>query len=215
MGASKRLAEMVCQGLQEQSKEREVFTKFVIVRFGNVLGSSGSVIPKFREQIARGGPITITHPEITRYFMSIPEAAQLVMQAGLMGKGADIFVLDMGEPVKIAALAADMIRLSGLQTDEIKIEYIGLRPGEKLYEELLAHDEHTLPTPHQKLRIAVARSVDKIWVKKLLKWIESCQSIDETVIKTELKSWVEEYNPQQHLPLEALETLSAEQVTIH
>ncbi len=215
MGASKRLAEMVCQGLQEQAKEKEIATKFVIVRFGNVLGSSGSVIPKFREQIARGGPITITHPEITRYFMSIPEAAQLVMQAGLMGKGGDIFVLDMGEPVKIAALAADMIRLSGLQTDEIKIEYVGLRPGEKLYEELLADDEHTLPTPHQKLRIAVARSVDKIWVKKLLKWIESCQSLDEASIKTELKSWVEEYNPQQHIPLEALEALRAEQVTIH
>jgi len=167
MGASKRLAEMVCQGLQDQSKPdaNEAATKFVIVRFGNVLGSSGSVIPKFREQIAKGGPITITHPEITRYFMSIPEAAQLVMQAGLMGKGGEIFVLDMGEPVKIAALAADMIRLSGLQVDDIKIEYVGLRPGEKLYEELLADDEHTMPTPHEKLRIALARPVDKTWVK--------------------------------------------------
>jgi FlaA1/EpsC-like NDP-sugar epimerase len=129
MGASKRLAEMVCQGLQGNAG-----TRFVVVRFGNVLGSSGSVIPKFREQIAKGGPVTITHPEITRYFMSIPEAAQLVMQAGLMGNGGEIFVLDMGEPVKIAALAADMIRLSGLLVDDIKIEYVGLRPGEKLYE---------------------------------------------------------------------------------
>ncbi len=195
MGASKRLAEMVCQGLQELVKDNGQTTKFVIVRFGNVLGSSGSVIPKFREQIAKGGPVTITHPEITRYFMSIPEAAQLVMQAGLMGAGGDIFVLDMGEPVKISALAADMIRLSGLQTDEIKIEYVGLRPGEKLYEELLADDEHTLPTPHEKLRIAVARSVDKVWVKKLLKWIDEVQEANETDIKNELKLWVEEYIP--------------------
>lgn len=195
MGASKRLAEMVCQGLQEPLNKKVNATKFVIVRFGNVLGSSGSVIPKFREQIAKGGPVTITHPEITRYFMSIPEAAQLVMQAGLMGAGGDIFVLDMGEPVKIAALAADMIRLSGLQTDEIKIEYVGLRPGEKLYEELLADDEHTLPTPHEKLRIAVARNVDKTWVKRLLKWIDSVQEANETDIKNELKIWVEEYIP--------------------
>lgn len=215
MGASKRLAEMVCQGLQEDAKAQASATKFVIVRFGNVLGSSGSVIPKFREQIAKGGPITITHPEITRYFMSIPEAAQLVMQAGLMGKGGDIFVLDMGEPVKIAALAADMIRLSGLQTDEIQIEYIGLRPGEKLYEELLAHDELTMPTPHHKLRIAVARSVNKAWVKKLLKWIESCQYVNEGVIKTELKTWVEEYNPQHHFATSELDKLNFEQMTVH
>lgn len=196
MGASKRLAEMVCQGLQEPISGNNHTTKFVIVRFGNVLGSSGSVIPKFREQIAKGGPITITHPEITRFFMSIPEAAQLVMQAGLMGAGGDIFVLDMGEPVKIAALAADMIRLSGLQVDDIKIEYIGLRPGEKLYEELLADDEHTLPTPHEKLRIAVARVVDKAWVNKLLKWIDNVREANESDIKNDLKTWVEEYIPQ-------------------
>jgi FlaA1/EpsC-like NDP-sugar epimerase len=188
MGASKRLAEMVCQGLQEKKG-----TRFVIVRFGNVLGSSGSVIPKFREQIAKGGPVTVTHPEITRFFMSIPEAAQLVMQAGVMGSGAEIFVLDMGEPVKIASLAQDMIRLSGLHEDEIKIIYTGLRPGEKLYEELLADDEHTLPTPHKKLRIAVARSADIVWVKKLLKWIDVMQGMDERVIKEELKIWVDEY----------------------
>ena len=188
MGASKRLAEMVCQGLQEKTG-----TRFVIVRFGNVLGSSGSVIPKFREQIAKGGPLTVTHPEITRYFMSIPEAAQLVMQAGLMGTGAEIFVLDMGEPVRIADLAKDMIRLSGLQEDEIKIEYTGLRPGEKLYEELLADDELTLPTPHPKLRIAIARTADKAWVDALLKWIDTSATADESVIKQELKIWVEEY----------------------
>lgn len=217
MGASKRLAEMVCQGLQDPFKQDtdDTATKFVIVRFGNVLGSSGSVIPKFREQIAKGGPVTITHPEITRYFMSIPEAAQLVMQAGLMGKGGDIFVLDMGEPVKIATLAADMIRLSGLQLDDIKIEYVGLRPGEKLYEELLADDERTLPTPHEKLRIAVARSVDKAWVKKLLKWIDNVQGGNEGQIKNELKFWVEEYSPQHQPSLEAHAVLTAEQITLH
>ena len=197
MGASKRLAEMVCQGLQDENDKDDTSTRFVIVRFGNVLGSSGSVIPKFREQIAQGGPITITHPEITRYFMSIPEAAQLVMQAGLMGNGGEIFVLDMGEPVKIANLAADMIRLSGLQLEDIKIEYVGLRPGEKLYEELLADDEQTIPTPHEKLRIALARPVDQVWVKKLLNWINSAQGANEVIIKNELKSWVEEYSPQQ------------------
>lgn len=197
MGASKRLAEMVCQGLQSNLLNKsESVTKFVIVRFGNVLGSSGSVIPKFREQIAKGGPVTITHPEITRYFMSIPEAAQLVMQAGVMGQGGEIFVLDMGESVKIADLAKDMIKLSGLQLEDIKIEYVGLRPGEKLYEELLADDENTLPTPHEKLRVASARQVDEDWVHNLLNWIESLQSADEEHIKTELKLWVEEYSPQ-------------------
>lgn len=196
MGASKRLGEMICQGLQESNVDGPTGTRFVIVRFGNVLGSSGSVIPKFREQIAKGGPVTITHPEITRFFMSIPEAAQLVMQAGLMGQGGDIFVLDMGEPVKIAQLAADMIRLSGLHHDEIKIEYVGLRPGEKLYEELLADDEHTRPTPHEKLRIASARSADNAWVEKLLLWINNIEGANETQIKKELKLWVEEYSPE-------------------
>ncbi len=190
MGASKRLAEMVCQSLESGAGSK---THFVIVRFGNVLGSSGSVIPKFREQIAKGGPVTVTHPEITRYFMSIPEAAQLVMQAGLMGNGGEIFVLDMGEPVKIAELAKDMIRLSGFQQDEIKISYTGLRPGEKLYEELLADDELTQPTPHPKLRIAIARKADALWVKRLLKWIETCQGADENTIKKQLAFWVEEY----------------------
>jgi FlaA1/EpsC-like NDP-sugar epimerase len=193
MGASKRLAEMVCQGMQDVSKTDTVGTRFVIVRFGNVLGSSGSVIPKFREQIAKGGPVTVTHPDITRYFMSIPEAAQLVMQAGVMGTGAEVFVMDMGEPVKIADLAKDMIKLSGLQEDEISIEYTGLRAGEKLYEELLADDEHTLPTPHPKLRIAMARSADKAWVKGLVKWIEGTMTKDEIQVKEELKLWVVEY----------------------
>jgi FlaA1/EpsC-like NDP-sugar epimerase len=188
MGATKRLAEMVCQGLQENKG-----TRFVMVRFGNVLGSSGSVIPKFREQIKAGGPVTVTHPEITRYFMSIPEAAQLVMQAGLMGSGGEIFVLDMGEPVRIVDLARDMIKLSGLQEDEIAIEFSGLRPGEKLYEELLADGEHTLPTPHEKLRIASARAVDAAWVDALLQWVSTTLAKDESLVKQELKVWVEEY----------------------
>lgn len=215
MGASKRLAEMVCQGLQDNLTENATGTRFVIVRFGNVLGSSGSVIPKFREQIAKGGPITITHPEITRYFMSIPEAAQLVMQAGLMGKGGEIFVLDMGEPVKIAVLAADMIRLSGLQPDEIKIEYVGLRPGEKLYEELLADDEHTMPTPHEKLRIAKARNSDAVWVKRLLKWIDGATNADENLLKTELAVWVEEYSPQIQTDIAPVKSVQPEQQTLH
>jgi FlaA1/EpsC-like NDP-sugar epimerase len=215
MGVSKRLAEMVCQGLQDNHLNDKQGTRFVIVRFGNVLGSSGSVIPKFREQIARGGPVTITHPDITRYFMSIPEAAQLVMQAGLMGKGGEIFVLDMGEPVKIANLAADMIRLSGLQQDEIKIEYVGLRPGEKLYEELLADDEHTMPTPHEKLRIAQARKTDVAWVQRLLKWIEGSHSAQENHIKTELAVWVEEYSPQVQIVAEMRSSMLGDKVTLH
>ncbi|MDO8310826.1 MAG: polysaccharide biosynthesis protein, partial [Sideroxyarcus sp.] len=170
-------------------------TKFVIVRFGNVLGSNGSVIPKFREQISKGGPITVTHPEITRYFMSIPEAAQLVMQAGYMGKGGEIFVLDMGEPVKIVDLAKDMIRLSGLGEDDIKIEFTGLRPGEKLYEELLADDENTLPTPHPKLRIAQARSVDSAELQAMLTWIEDDKANTDEAVRQQLRHWVPEYTP--------------------
>jgi FlaA1/EpsC-like NDP-sugar epimerase len=196
MGASKRLAELVCQSLQPKKPSKNApKTQFITVRFGNVLGSSGSVIPKFREQIARGGPITITHPEITRYFMSIPEAAQLVLQAGTMGKGGEIFVLDMGEPVKIIDLARDMIKLSGLHHEEIRIEFTGLRPGEKLYEELLADDENTLPTNHEKLRIAQARSVSTAWLEDLLHWLEKVQQMTEYQVKAQLKDWVEEYQP--------------------
>jgi len=189
MGASKRLAELVCQSLQ-----RADGTRFVIVRFGNVLGSTGSVIPKFREQIAAGGPVTVTHPEITRYFMSIPEAVQLVMQAGLMGKGGEIFVLDMGEPVKIADLARDMIRLSGFDENEIRIVYTGLRPGEKLYEEVLADGESSLPTPHPKLRIAQVRPADPAMLEQLSAWLSGSDAPDADTVKAELSRWLPEYS---------------------
>lgn len=199
MGATKRLAERVCQAVQLQTPA----ARFVMVRFGNVLGSSGSVIPKFREQIAQGGPVTVTHAEITRYFMLIPEAAQLVLQAGLQaskeeGPGGRIFVLEMGEPVRIVDLARDMIRLSGFSTDEIKIEITGLRPGEKLYEELLTDNEATLPTPHPKLRVAKPELVpDPAWLAEIEKWLTSpmCKE-DET--KAFLQRYVAEYSPARH-----------------
>jgi FlaA1/EpsC-like NDP-sugar epimerase len=189
MGASKHLAEIICRGLQLRSK-----TDFVITRFGNVLGSSGSVIPKFREQIAAGGPVTVTHPEMTRFFMSIPEAAQLVMQASLMGKGGQIFVLDMGESVKITDLAKDMIRLSGLDEIDIKIKFTGLRPGEKLYEELLSEGEVIMPTTHPKLKIASSESISEKTLKDLIKWVLSTTSKTEIQIKKELKRWVKGYS---------------------
>ena len=193
MGASKRLAEMVCQVLGAGGAPSA--TRFVMVRFGNVLGSSGSVIPKFREQIALGGPVTVTHPDIVRYFMLIPEAAQLVLQAGAMGRGGEIFVLDMGEPIRIVDLARDMIRLSGFSEDDIRIEFTGLRPGEKLYEELLADDETTVPTPHPKLRVARANGCgDQEWLAELLRWLE-LPSLEQSAVKSGLASRVPEYRP--------------------
>ncbi|UJP01746.1 MAG: polysaccharide biosynthesis protein [Nitrosomonas sp.] len=209
MGASKRLAEMVCQALQQSiaakhnqpdQNNQSPPTCFVMVRFGNVLGSTGSVIPKFREQIAKGGPITITHPEMTRYFMSIPEAAQLVLQAALMGGtdgGGEIFVLDMGDPVKIVDLANDLIHLSGLGEDDIRIVFSGLRPGEKLHEELLSASENTLPTPHQKSRIAQARQVDEQWLSDLTAWLNKIPVLNDQEARDQLANWVPEYNSKE------------------
>ena len=157
MGASKRLAEIYVQGL---SKETANSTKFITTRFGNVLGSNGSVINRFKDQILKGGPVTVTHPNITRYFMTIPEACQLVLEAGSMGNGGEIFVFDMGEPVTISDLAKKMIRLYGfIPNIDIDISYSGLRPGEKLYEELLSDAENTLKTYHEKIMIAKVREV--------------------------------------------------------
>ncbi|WP_299534727.1 SDR family NAD(P)-dependent oxidoreductase [Ulvibacterium sp.] len=158
MGASKRIAEIYVSCLQQEND-----TKFITTRFGNVLGSNGSVIPLFRKQIENGGPITLTHKEITRYFMTIPEASQLVLEAGAMGKGGEIFIFDMGESVKIYDLAKNMIKLSGLSyPEDIDIKVTGLRPGEKLYEELLANGENTLPTYHKKIKISKTRELDYI-----------------------------------------------------
>lgn len=192
MGATKRLAERVCQLLQTVEG-----TRFVTVRFGNVLGSNGSVIPKFREQIAKGGPVTVTHPEIIRYFMLIPEAAQLVLQAGLMGRGGEIFVLNMGEPIKIADLARDMIHLSGFSEEEIAIVFTGLRPGEKLFEELLADDEQTIPTPHPKLRVARPEAVGGVSsLVEIERWVYGATPPSTLLIKQSLREFVPEYAPQ-------------------
>lgn len=164
MGASKRIAEIYIQSLGKKTN-----TKFITTRFGNVLGSNGSVIPRFKKQIEQGGPITITHPEITRFFMTIPEACQLVLEAGCMGKGGEIFVFDMGQSVKIVDLAKKMIKLSGLKENvDIKIVYTGLRPGEKLYEELLASSENTLPTYHKQILVGKVREYEFAEVEKFI-----------------------------------------------
>lgn len=188
MGASKRLAELVVQAIAAQERG----TQFVSVRFGNVLGSSGSVVPLFTSQIQRGGPVTVTHPDIVRYFMTIPEAAQLVLQAGLMGQTGQIFVLDMGQPVKIVELARMLIRLSGKTEQEVPISYTGLRPGEKLYEELLADDETTEPTPHAKLRISKA-AVPLPDVDEVVAWIDRAGPQPGAA---QLRAWLRERVPE-------------------
>jgi len=192
MGSSKRLAELMVQAVAAEYPD----TQYVSVRFGNVLGSSGSVVPLFTAQIARGGPVTVTHPDIVRYFMTIPEAAQLVLQAGLMGRSGQIFVLDMGEPMKIVELARMLIRLSGRTEQEIPIAYTGLRPGEKLYEELLADDETTEPTPHPKLRIAKT-SGQLPDIEVVLRWIEEAgPAPSHEEIRRWLRTQVPEYAPR-------------------
>ena len=200
MGATKRLAEIVCRSLQDRG------TQFVLVRFGNVFGSAGSVIPRFREQIARGGPVTVTHPDITRYFMSLSEATQLLLQAALQGKGGEILVLDMGEPVRIIDLAHDMIRLSGIDPDRIAIVFTGLRPGEKLFEELLTSEEATLPTTHPKLRIALARAANLDAVGQMVAWCERDRPATDAEVRARLKTWIPEYMPPAGAPVQPIPT---------
>jgi FlaA1/EpsC-like NDP-sugar epimerase len=196
MGASKRLAEMVLQGLAANTSG----TKFTIVRFGNVLDSSGSVVPKFRQQILDGGPVTLTHPEITRYFMTIPEASQLVIQAGAMAKGGDVFVLDMGQPVKIMNLARQMIQLSGLTVKDehnpdgdIEIEISGLRPGEKLYEELLI-GKNPKPTSHSQIMKAHEEFVPWLDLKVKLNLLEMALNVNDVdLIRLIMKQLVTDF----------------------
>jgi FlaA1/EpsC-like NDP-sugar epimerase len=194
MGASKRLAEMYVQALAAENSGK---TKFMAVRFGNVLGSSGSVIPTFKKQIASGGPVKVTHPDVTRYFMTIPEAVGLVLQTAVIGQGGEIFVLDMGNPIKIVDLAKQLIELSGLIPEEdIDIEFVGLRPGEKLFEELQHNDENTKPTEHDKIFCFVSdpkklSEIDKIYSKLKI----GLNTLEPTEIKLKLKEGVPEYKP--------------------
>jgi FlaA1/EpsC-like NDP-sugar epimerase len=204
MGATKCVAELVIRSLQKKTG-----TKFVAVRFGNVLGSNGSVIPIFKEQIAAGGPVTVTHPEMCRYFMTIPEAAQLVLQAFSIGRGGEVFVLDMGEPVRIVDLATNLILLSGLQPErDIEIQYTGLRPGEKLFEELNLQDEHLIPTSHSKIRsYACHRNPDAIQIKASLGRLQAIvEGQDVANLVLLLKELVPDYNPGAELLKAALST---------
>ena len=193
MGTTKRIAEIYCQNLNERSK-----TKFITTRFGNVLGSAGSVVPLFEKQIKDGGPITVTHPEITRYFMTIPEAVSLILQAGAMGKGGEIFVLDMGKPILIRELAEQMIKLSGLTPGEdIEIIYTGLRPGEKLYEEIFHQKEDLKPTTHEKLLLAKSRKVDWDWLQQEIVHLQMAASMRNIQkLKNHLQNIVPEYTSQ-------------------
>ena len=194
MGASKRVAEML---VQSQNGCGLSTTQFMIVRFGNVIGSVGSVVPLFKKQIERGGPVTVTHPDVTRYFMTIPEACQLILQAGAMGNGGEIFLLNMGTPIKIIDMARDLIRLSGFVPDEdIKIEYVGLRPGEKLYEELITEGEGIVPTSHEK--IMTLKGIDcslDILNGNIEELTRLSEDQDHNMIKQMLKQIVPEYMP--------------------
>jgi FlaA1/EpsC-like NDP-sugar epimerase len=198
MGASKRIAEKYVQSLDYKLKtvsENKPRTKYITTRFGNVLGSNGSVVPLFTKQIQEGGPITITHPEIIRYFMTIPEACQLVLEAGAMGNGGEIFIFDMGAPVKIIDLARKMIRLAGFIPDkDIEIKIIGLRPGEKLYEELLNNASKNLPTHNEKILIAHEHMVKYDEINKALnELIETARSKSNHSMVSKMKKIVPEY----------------------
>jgi FlaA1/EpsC-like NDP-sugar epimerase len=213
MGASKRIAEIYVQSLDRKLKSEsdKSSTHFITTRFGNVLGSNGSVIPRFRQQIEAGGPLTVTHPEITRFFMTIPEACQLVLEAGAMGKGGEIFIFDMDEPVKISDLAKKMIQLSGLQLNkDIKIEFTGLRPGEKLFEELLANAENTVPTHHAKILIAKVREYEFDEAEKEIEELISLfDKQNNNAIVSKMKQIVPEYisnnSPYEELDLKVVE----------
>jgi FlaA1/EpsC-like NDP-sugar epimerase len=193
MGASKRLSEMLIQG---QNGCGISDTKFMIVRFGNVVGSVGSVVPLFKKQIQRGGPVTVTHPDVTRFFMTIPEACQLILQAGSMGDGGEIFILDMGTPIKIADMARDLIRLSGFEPDvDIKIEYVGLRPGEKLYEELITEGENIVPTHHEKIMVLKGVECDlQLLNGKVDELAHLAEEQDGEQVKIKLRQIVPEYD---------------------
>jgi FlaA1/EpsC-like NDP-sugar epimerase len=195
MGASKRVAEIYCQNLDDQSD-----TAFITTRFGNVLGSTGSVVPLFQEQISKGGPITVTHPNVVRFFMTISEAVGLILQAGAMGGGGEIFVLDMGEPLRIKHLAEQMIRLSGLELDvDIEIQYTGLRPGEKLFEELFHENEGLRATDHSKLLLANARKVESEWLKQqLTALVLKSREGDFKALVKQLQVIVPEYHSVSH-----------------
>jgi FlaA1/EpsC-like NDP-sugar epimerase len=200
MGASKRLAEIFIQslGLHIAKGNSAGRTRYITTRFGNVLGSNGSVVPRFREQIEKGGPVTVTHPEITRYFMTIPEACRLVLEAATMGNDSEIFVFDMGTPIKIRELARRMIELAGYQPDtEIKIQYTGLRPGEKLYEELLSDEENTLPTQHPKIRVAQARTYEfEQFSQAVEPLIKASRQVDIPAVVKAVRRLMPEYKAQ-------------------
>jgi FlaA1/EpsC-like NDP-sugar epimerase len=194
MGASKRVAELLVQN-QNGCELRK--TKFITVRFGNVVGSVGSVVPLFKKQIERGGPVTVTHPEVTRYFMTIPEACQLILQAGAMGEGGEIFILDMGIPVRIVDMAKDLIRLSGFEPDvDIKIEFVGLRPGEKLFEELITSGEGIVPTSHEKIMVLRGKSCDQERLNAVIDELTKlAHEQNGAGIRAKLQEIVEDYNP--------------------
>lgn len=196
MGTTKRLAELIIQAYAQKSR-----TKFVAVRFGNVLNSNGSVVPLFKRQIENGGPVTVTHPEITRFFMTIPEAARLVIQAGSMAKGGEIFVLDMGKPVKILDLAMDMIRISGYTPGvDMKIEFTGLRPGEKLYEELLQDEEGTSETSHDGIFVGSPSNITWEDIVRILDDLRDALATfsDDEIIAC-LKRNVPTYHPERNM----------------